>query len=91
MNTAKIEELKRALDIATLNYEAKKEELTLAGIKSKDRYEALKSLKAEQDAANSAYVKYAHGQIKRDLHIICAGISTEKKAEKAAKRAARFA
>lgn len=91
MNTAKIEALKATLDAAVAAHDSKKEELTSAGLNSKARYEALKELKAAVDAANSAYVKYTHGQIKRELSAICAVVSAEKKAAKAAKRAARFA
>ena len=91
MNEAKIAELKSTLDAAALAYGVKKDELVAAGMKSQERYEALKELKASVDAANSAYVKYTHGQIKRELSAICATISAEKKAAKAAKRAARFA
>lgn len=91
MNKAKIEQLKAVLDAASNAYNAKKDELVATGLNSKQRYEVLKPLKAAEDAANAEYVKYTHGQIKRELHKICAVISAEKKADKAAKRAARFA
>lgn len=67
MLSTKVNELKAALDQAHAVYEAKKARLAAAGLNSKARYEALKPLKAIEDAANAAYVAAAHGEIKKEL------------------------
>lgn len=81
MNRTQIAALKQALDAATTTYEAEKARLTEAGMKSADRYVALKTLKAAQDAANSAYVKFTHGQIKGELDKIIAAQTPAERAE----------
>ena len=81
MNSAKIAALKQALDAATAAYEAEKARLIEAGVKSQDRYVALRSLKAEQDAANTAYVALAHKEIKSALDKIIAAQTPEQRVE----------
>ena len=70
MNTTKIAALKQALDSAVAAHDAERDRLAAAGLNSKARYEQLKPLKAAVDAANSAYVKFTHGQIRRELDTI---------------------
>lgn len=66
----KIEALKQALDAAVAAHDAERDRLAAAGLKSAARYEALKPLKAAMDAANAAYVKAAHGNVRRQLDAI---------------------
>ncbi len=70
MNTTKIAALKQSLDIAVAVHDAERDRLATIGLNSKARYEQLKPLKAAVDAANSAYVKFTHGQISRELDTI---------------------
>ncbi len=77
---AKHHELKNALDAARAAYEAEKARLTALGLKSKERYEALKPLKAVKDAANAAYVQAAHAYVKRGLDKIIAADRPEREA-----------
>jgi folylpolyglutamate synthase/dihydropteroate synthase len=81
MNVTQIAALKQTLKTATAAYESEKLRLIEAGMKSKDRYIALKTLKTAQDAANSAYVKFTHGQIKNELDKIIAAQTPEQRAE----------
>ena len=81
MNTTKIAALKQALDVATAAYEAEKTCLTEAGMKSAARYLELRTLKATQDAANAAYVKFTHGQIATELDKIIAAQTPAQRAE----------
>ena len=67
MNTSKIEALKIAAAAAVAAHDAERDRLAAKGVKSQDRYQILKPLKAAADAAHSEYVKYTHGQIKREL------------------------
>lgn len=82
MNT---NELKQALDAAQAAYVAEQARLTEAGLKSKDRYEALKPLKAAVEAANAAYVDSAHGDVKKKLNKIIAAGAPARRAEKLAR------
>lgn len=77
--------LKEVLDQATAAYNAEQARLVEAGLKSKERYEALKPLKAAQDAANRAYVAAAHGSIKKELNKIIAADAPARRAEKLAR------
>lgn len=77
--------LKQALDQATAAYNAEQARLVEAGLKSKERYEALKPLKASQDAANSAYVAAAHGAVRKGLNQIIAADAPARRAEKLAR------
>lgn len=81
MNQAKIAELKKALDAAVAAYNGERDHLIAAGLKSKERYEQLKPLKAVVDAANSEYVKFTHGQIKGELDAIIAKQTPAQRAE----------
>lgn len=72
MTTAKIAALKQALAAAAAAYDAEKARLTEAGMKSAQRYEALKPLKAVVDAANAALVKEATSHVRRQLDAIIA-------------------
>lgn len=81
MNHTQIANLKKDLDAATATYEAEKARLTEAGMKSAERYAALKILKAAQDAANSAYVKFSHKEIKGALNKIIAAQTPAERAE----------
>ncbi|WP_395007305.1 hypothetical protein [Undibacterium sp.] len=67
MNTAKIEELKKIAASAAKAYNAERDRLAAIGLKSKERYELLKPLKAIVDATHSEYSKYAKGQINCEL------------------------
>jgi hypothetical protein len=84
MNTAKIAELKQILDAAVAAHDGERDRLAAAGFNSKARYEQLKPLKAAVDAANRAYVGFAHGQINRELDAI---IAADRPAREAAARA----
>jgi hypothetical protein len=77
--------LKQALDQATAAYNAEQARLVEAGLKSKERYEALKPLKAAQDAANSAYVSAANGAVRKELNKIIAADAPARRAEKLAR------
>lgn len=80
-----VNELKQALDAAQAAYVAEQTRLTEAGLKSKERYEALKPLKAVVDAANAAYVDAANGAIKTKLNKIIAAGAPARRAEKLAR------
>ena len=84
MNTAEIAALKQVLDNAVAAHDAERDRLAALGLNSKARYEQLKTLKAAVDAANAAYVKFAHGQICRELDSI---IEDGRPAREAAARA----
>ncbi len=84
---SKTADLKKTLDGATMAYEAEINRLIAAGIKSNDRYEALKPLKAAQDAANSAYVKAAHTDVRKGLNKIIAADAPRRRAEKLSRSA----
>lgn len=77
--------LKAALDQATEAYNQEQTRMIKAGLKSKERYEALKPLKAAQDAANSAYVAAAHGAVRKELNKIIAASAPARRAEKLAR------
>ena len=70
MNETKINELKAALDASTAAYEAEKNRLVQAGVKSQDRYTILKPLKMAQDAANAEYVNFANGEVTKGLNAL---------------------
>lgn len=70
MNTTKIAALKQTLDSAVAAHDAERDRLAAAGMNSKARYEQLKPLKDAVDAANAAYVKFTHGQIRGELYAI---------------------
>jgi hypothetical protein len=83
--SAKVQALKATLDQATEAYNVEQARLVAAGLNSKARYEALKPLKAAQDAANSAYVKAATNHVKRGLDAIIAADAPRRAAEKLAR------
>jgi hypothetical protein len=84
MNTTKIEALKQAAEQAQAAYTTEQARLVEAGLKSAQRYELLKPLKAAADAAHAEYAKYAKGQINRALTAI---IEADRPAREAAARA----
>ena len=74
MNQAKIDSIKATSAAAHAVLNAEQARLVEAGLKSKERYELLKPLKASADAAHAEYSKYSIGQIKGELNkIIAAG------------------
>jgi hypothetical protein len=81
MNTNKIATLKKDLDTAVAAHDKERDRLAACGLKSGERYVLLKPLKATVDAANAAYVKYAHSQIKNELDAIIAQQTPEQRAE----------
>lgn len=83
MNNAKIADLKQVLDAAVAVHDTERERLAAAGLKSGERYLWLKPLKAAVDAANRAYVDYAHRQIRSELDQI---IAEDRPAREAAAR-----
>jgi hypothetical protein len=87
MNHTKINELKEVSDAAHRVLNAEQARLTEMGLKSKERYELLKPLKAIADEAHLVYSKYAKGQINRELCKIIAAQTPEQRAE--GKRRAR--
>lgn len=84
MNTVKIEALKQVAAVAQNAYETEQARLVALGLKSSERYAALKSLKAAADSAHAEYSIFAKGQISREL---CAIIASGKPARDAASRA----
>lgn len=72
MNHAKIESLKAASEAASKAHEDEKGRLAGLGLKSQERYELLKPLKAAANAAHSEYAKFTNGQIKAELNKIIA-------------------
>ena len=82
---AKTNELKQALDTAHAAYIAEQSRLAALGLNSKARYEALKPLKAAEDAANKSYVSAAHGAIRKELNTIIAADAPRVRAEKLAR------
>lgn len=81
MNQVKINELKAASEVAHAALYAEQARLTEQGLKSKERYELLKPLKAAADAAHLTYSKYAKGQISRELDKIIAAQTPAQRAE----------
>lgn len=81
MNTAKIEALKQASEVAHAALRAETTRLTDLGLKSQARYEALKGLKATADAAHAEYSKFAKGQISKELDKIIAKQTPAQRAE----------
>ena len=84
MNAAKIEALKQVAATAHNAYETEQARLVTLGLKSNERYAALKSLKAVADTTHAEYSKFTKGQISREL---CAIIASGKPARDAAARA----
>ena len=84
MNTTKIAALKQVAEQAQAAYITEQTRLVEAGLKSAQRYELLKPLKATADAAHAEYAKYAKGQINQALVAI---IEADKPARQAAARA----
>lgn len=84
MNTTKIAALKQAAEQAQAAYTTEQARLVEASLKSAQRYELLKPLKAAADAAHAEYAKYAKGQINRSLTAI---IEADKPARQEAARA----
>ena len=84
MNTTKIAALKQVAEQAQAAYTTEQARLVEAGLKSAQRYELLKPLKAAADAAHAELKKYAHGQINRSLVAI---IEADRPAREAAARA----
>ena len=82
---AQVTAMKQSLDQATTAYNTEQARLVESGLKSQERYEALKPLKAAQDAANRAYVDAAHGSIKKELNKIIAADAPRRRAEKLAR------
>ena len=72
MNQAKINELKAIAAEAGKKYDDEKARLSAIGLKSKERYELLKPLKAAADQAHAEYAKFAKGQIAKELDKIIA-------------------
>lgn len=87
----KVNELEAIKNQAHAAYEAKKAELISQGLKSKERYELLKPLKAIEDEANRNYVAAANKEAIKVFNEINAECVAEQRAKKEAKRAARFA
>jgi hypothetical protein len=85
MTLTQIAVLKQTLDQATEAYNAEQARLAAAGLKSKERYGALRPLKAAQDAANSAYVAAAHRAVRAELSKIIAADALVRRAEKLAR------
>lgn len=83
--TNQVATLKQALEQATAAYTAEQTRLMAAGLKSQERYEALKPLKAAQDAANKAYVEAAHNVVRKGLNQIIAADAPRRRAEKLAR------
>ena len=84
MNIAKIEALKQIAAVAENAYTTEQTRLVALGLKSNERYAALKGLKAATNIAHAEYSKFAKGQINREL---CAIIAFTKPAHDAAARA----
>ena len=82
---ATVNTLKQALDTAHAAYVAEQTRLVAAGLKSKERYEALKPLKAAEDAANAAYVAAANGAIRKECQKIIAADAPARHAAKLAR------
>jgi hypothetical protein len=72
MNEAKINELKAIAAEAGKAHDDEKARLAGLGLKSQARYELLKPLKAAADKAHAEYVKFAKGQIAKELDKIIA-------------------
>jgi len=81
MNQAKINDLKQASEVAHAALYAEQARLTEAGLKSKERYELLKPLKAVADKAHAEYSKFAKGQISKELDKIIAAQTPAQRAE----------
>ena len=81
-----VAELKATLDAAAAAHNSERDRLAAAGLNSKARYEALKPLKAAQDAANAAYVAAAKRKVHAGLTAIINQGSTESKATQRARR-----
>lgn len=82
---ATVNALKKTLDTAHAAYVAEQTRLVAAGLKSKERYELLKPLKAAEDAANSAYVAAANGAIQKECNKIIAAGAPARRAAKLAR------
>lgn len=91
MSKQTIPALKIAAESAVAAYDAEKARLTELGMKSKDRYEALKGLKTAADAAWSAYNGAATTKAVRGLRAIAQEVSAEKRAAKALRNIERIA
>lgn len=87
----KANELEAIKNQAHAAYEAKKAELIAQGLKSKERYELLKPLKAIEDEANRNYVAAANKEAIKVFNEINAECVAEQRTKKEAKRSARFA
>lgn len=82
---ATIASLKIAAEAAAAAYEAEAARLVAAGLKSKERYEALRPLKAEQEATWAAYHKAAANKVVRGFRAIAEEANAEKRAAKLAR------
>ena len=80
-----VADLKQALDTAHAAYVAEQSRLTEAGLKSQERYEALKPLKAVVDAANKAYVAAANSAVANKLDKIISADAPRRRAAKLAR------
>lgn len=80
----KYQVLKQAAEAAQAAYESEQARLAAAGLKSKDRYELLKPLKADLDEKWAAMVKANRDDICRELDKI---IEADRPAREAAARA----
>lgn len=78
-------ELKQALDAAQAAYLAEQAKLTAQGLKSAQRYELLKPLKAVVDAANAAFVGAAKAAVNKKLDAFIAANAPRVRAEKLAR------
>jgi hypothetical protein len=70
MNRIKIAALKQKLDAAVAMHDAERDRLDAAGLKSGERYQMLKPLKASVDAANAEYNRFTVKQIHRAMDAI---------------------
>jgi hypothetical protein len=83
--TATRQELKQSAEALAAAYHAEVARLTAAGLKSKERYEALKPMKAELDAAWKLHVSAAHKHVKSELNKIIAADAPRLRNEKLAR------
>lgn len=82
---AKLNELKQVLDAAQSAYVSEQARLVEAGLKSRERYEALRSLKSAVDAANREYVDAAHDAVRKECNKIIRADAPRRRAEKLAR------
>lgn len=91
MSKQNIPTLKAAAETAVAAYEAEQARLVALGMKSKERYQALKELKAAQDVAWEAYRAASTAKVVRGFRALAQEINAEKRAAKAQRKANRIA